>query len=97
MVKNSRKFRKTNGWSYYLHVDGVESNPKDDEQKNLACHACHTIVKNKDYVFGAPSFLGKTFYRAVCKRQKMKISLLREDMQASLLTSKNRQLRTFPK
>ena len=44
MVKNSRKFRKTNGWSYYLHVDGVESNPKDDEQKksSLSCmpHNC---------------------------------------------------------
>ena len=59
MVKDRRAFKKTNGWSYFLYVDGVHSKPEDDEQKNLACHACHTIVKNKDYVFSAPSFLGK--------------------------------------
>lgn len=72
MVKDSERFKKTNGWSYFLYVDGVHSRPEDDEQKNLACHACHTIVKNKDYVFSAPSFLGKRSTELGLKGKKMK-------------------------
>ena len=72
MVKDRRAFKKTNGWSYFLYVDGVHSKPEDDEQKNLACHACHTIVKNKDYVFSAPSFLGKRSTELGLKGKKMK-------------------------
>ena len=57
MVKNRLKFRKTNGWSYYIYVDGSNHSVKDDESKNLACHACHTLVKDRDFVFSAPTFL----------------------------------------
>ena len=57
MVKNKEKFKKTDGWSYYIYVDGVSHSQKDDVRKNLACHACHTLVKDRDFVFSAPTFL----------------------------------------
>ena len=57
MVKDSQKFKPTDGWSYYIYVDGKNHSPKQDHSKNLACHACHTLVKERDFVFSAPTFL----------------------------------------
>ena len=57
MVKDAEKFKPTDGWSYYIYVDGKNHSPKQDHSKNLACHACHTLVKERDFVFSAPTFL----------------------------------------
>src|SRR5690606_16837135 len=58
MVKDSKKFKQTDGWSYWLHVDGVRSNSAEDSKNALACHACHTLVKERDFIFAGPTFLG---------------------------------------
>lgn len=59
MVKDEAKFKKLDGWSYYIYVDGKVQTPGKDHEKNLACHACHTLVKKRDFVFSAPTFLSK--------------------------------------
>jgi hypothetical protein len=56
MVKDSRRFKETDGWSYWLHVDGASDNPAEDNANALACHACHTMVKNRDFIFAMPTF-----------------------------------------
>lgn len=58
MVKDSQKFQSMNGWSYWLYVDGAKSNSAEDSSNALACHACHTLVKERDYIFAGPTFLG---------------------------------------
>jgi hypothetical protein len=59
MVKDSEKFAAMNGWSYWLHVDGVKSSSAEDSDNAMACHACHTLVKDRDYIFAGPTFLGE--------------------------------------
>ena len=59
MVKNKRKFAETDGWSYYIYVDGKPHSPKLDHSKNLACHACHQLVASRDFVFAGPTFMGR--------------------------------------
>jgi len=59
MVKDSKKFKDMNGWSYWLYVDGATSNPANDKTNAAACHACHTLVKDRDYIFAGPTFLGE--------------------------------------
>ncbi|RME63787.1 MAG: cytochrome C [Nitrospirae bacterium] len=48
MVKNSKEYRKTNGWGYYGY-DG-KGNPL---VKDMAadCHGCHAQVSGSDFVF----------------------------------------------
>ncbi len=58
MVKDSKKFRKMDGWSYWLYVDGTEAKTSDDIANAEACHACHTLVKDRDFIFAVPSFIG---------------------------------------
>ncbi|MGE0171388.1 MAG: cytochrome P460 family protein [Oligoflexales bacterium] len=59
MVKDSKKFKTTDGWSYWLHVDGATDNPEEDTTNALACHACHTMVKSRDFIFAMPTFQTK--------------------------------------
>ena len=56
MVKNSKKFKATAGWSYWLYVNGSVDTPGEDNANALACHSCHTIVKDRDYIFAMPTF-----------------------------------------
>lgn len=48
MVKNTKKFKETNGWGYFGY-DGNGNNLV----KNMStdCHLCHGQVKDSDYVF----------------------------------------------
>ncbi len=48
MIKDSKKFRKTDGWGYYAY-DG-KGKPL---VKNMSadCHSCHSQVRDRDYVF----------------------------------------------
>ncbi|MFN3505686.1 MAG: cytochrome P460 family protein [Caldimicrobium sp.] len=48
MVKDTKKYKGTDGWGYYAY-DGKGNNLVKDMAKD--CHACHSQVKNKDFVF----------------------------------------------
>lgn len=53
MIKDSKKFAKTGGWGFGFWKDGkLEMHP---EEKSATCFACHTVVKDHDYVFTAPA------------------------------------------
>jgi hypothetical protein len=54
MVKDSKKYNKTNGWGYALFDSQGKTFPEDPDLTQKACHACHTIVEEKDYVFSEP-------------------------------------------
>jgi hypothetical protein len=47
MVKNSVKYAATGGWGY-AHFD--EGRP-GSEALHGACHGCHEVVENRDFVF----------------------------------------------
>ncbi|MFN3472295.1 MAG: cytochrome P460 family protein [Aquificaceae bacterium] len=48
MVKDSRKYKKTDGWGYFAY-DGKGKSLVGDMLKD--CHACHSQVKDRDFVF----------------------------------------------
>jgi len=48
MVKDSKKYKTTDGWGYYGY-DGSGKNLVKDMMKD--CHSCHSQVKDKDFVF----------------------------------------------
>ncbi|ACD66903.1 MAG TPA: cytochrome C [Sulfurihydrogenibium sp.] len=48
MVKDSKKFKSTDGWGYYGY-DGNGKNLIKDMSKD--CHSCHMQAKDKDFVF----------------------------------------------
>lgn len=47
-VKDSKKYKETDGWGYFAY-DGKGNNIVKDMFKD--CHACHSHVKDKDFVF----------------------------------------------
>ena len=53
MVKDSKRFPKSGGWGYALFNYDAKSDAFTVDPTGVAdCgHACHTIVKSKDYVF----------------------------------------------
>lgn len=55
MLKDSQKYRDTGGWGYARWL-GMEQKPYG-EDANFAneCVACHTPVKDRDYVFTTPA------------------------------------------
>ena len=48
MVKDSKKYKSTDGWGYYAY-DGIGKNLVKNMAKD--CHSCHAQVKDKDFVF----------------------------------------------
>lgn len=53
MIKDSKKFAKTGGWGFGFWKKGkLEMHP---EEKSATCFACHTAVKDSDYVFTVPA------------------------------------------
>ncbi len=54
MVKDSKKFAKTYGWGWARWV-GMDKKPFNDGSQ--ICIACHTPVKNRDWVFTNPAQL----------------------------------------
>jgi Cytochrome P460 len=55
MLKDSKRFPKTNGWGYAtFQYDAASDTFKvfgDGPEFVNTCHACHTIVKARDFVF----------------------------------------------
>lgn len=48
MVKNSKQYAETGGWGFARWL-GLDLKPYDSD--GAECFACHTRVKNSDYVF----------------------------------------------
>jgi len=48
MVKNSSKYKNTDGWGYFAY-DSKGRNLVKNMKTN--CHSCHSQAKNKDFVF----------------------------------------------
>jgi Cytochrome P460 len=56
MIKDAKRFRDSNGWGYaQFNYDGGSGTFKPLGSARgfakAACHQCHTVVKNRDYVF----------------------------------------------
>lgn len=51
MVKNAAKHAETDGWGYALFDPTGRTFAGEPNAVSNACHACHQIVKNGDYVF----------------------------------------------
>jgi hypothetical protein len=55
MVKDSKRFPDTNGWGYatfvYDKAAGTWKASSDKPAFAKTCHACHTLVKARDFVF----------------------------------------------
>ena len=52
MVKDSKKFPETGGWGFG-HWEG-NTLVMNDKEKSATCFACHTPMKDHDYVYTAP-------------------------------------------
>lgn len=50
MVKNSKKYKETEGWGFQAYAKGDPENPIVTDPVNQ-CFSCHTSQKDKDYVF----------------------------------------------
>ncbi len=50
MVKDSKRFRETNGWGYAAFAGGDPKKQIVTDMKT-ACHNCHSGQAHKDYVF----------------------------------------------
>ena len=53
MVKDSKKYAETGGWGFG-HWEG-EKLVMNDKEKSAPCFACHTTVKDADFVFTVPA------------------------------------------
>jgi hypothetical protein len=63
MKKSPRDFPDSEGWGYALFLPLAPHPGKqapdlaiDDVKDQRVCHVCHTIVKDRDYVFSQPAF-----------------------------------------
>lgn len=48
MIKNTKKYKDTDGWGYYAFDSKGNSLVKDMKKD---CHSCHMQAKNQDFVF----------------------------------------------
>lgn len=57
MIKDNKKYKSTGGWGYARWL-GMDQKPYG-ENSNFAeeCVACHTPVKDNDYVFTTPAMM----------------------------------------
>jgi hypothetical protein len=59
MRKDSRAYPETDGWGYALLTAAPGGAPYGEERSTVtACHACHRLVPERNFVFSTPSFLG---------------------------------------
>jgi len=55
MIKDSKKYKETGGWGY-ARWKGMDQKPYGkDKDFTKECVACHTPVKNNDWVFTTPA------------------------------------------
>lgn len=53
MVKDSKKYKETDGWGYALFNHNGEVNSEPEKDQVLACHSCHQVVPDRDFVFSS--------------------------------------------
>lgn len=51
MLKDSGKFKETDGWGYALFDGTGRTFAEDPAKTTIACHACHKLVPDRDFVF----------------------------------------------
>lgn len=54
MVKDKKKWAETDGWGYALFDWRGKAVREDQDIAAQACHACHALVPERDYVFAVP-------------------------------------------
>lgn len=54
MVRDKKKYASTGGWGYALFDTNKVTYEGDHVQQAQACHACHQLVPEKQYVFSKP-------------------------------------------
>lgn len=58
MVRNKEKYKDTDGWGYALFDGSRHTFNEDPKITTVACHACHKLVPDRNFVFSRPvSFL----------------------------------------
>ena len=58
MLKNSKAYETTDGWGYALILRNGPPAQASDRLAAATCHACHSLVPNRNFVFSRPNFLG---------------------------------------
>lgn len=58
MQKDSKQFAATGGWSFSRWL-GLDLKRDHKDMEGQECFACHTIVKDNDYVFTEPAIMPK--------------------------------------
>jgi hypothetical protein len=57
MKKDAKRYPASNGWGYAIMTAGAGV-PYDSQATTVAaCHACHTMVPARDYVFSSAAFI----------------------------------------
>jgi hypothetical protein len=60
MVKNATKYKEFDGWGYAIpSAHPVSGNRQRDHDDAAACHGCHKLVPERDFVFSRSTFLGR--------------------------------------
>jgi hypothetical protein len=56
MKKDSKAYPDSGGWGYAIYL-GVPAKERNfGKEQMMACHACHDLVKDRDYVFSTALF-----------------------------------------
>jgi cytochrome oxidase Cu insertion factor (SCO1/SenC/PrrC family) len=64
MKKDSKRYQSTDGWGYALYLQNSEQEEKFGDMELQACHACHKLAANHDYVFDTPVFVSSNKFVA---------------------------------
>jgi hypothetical protein len=64
MKKDSNKYRSTDGWGYALYLNAPDEKSTFGESEVQACHACHRLAANHDFVFDTPVFVSSNSFVA---------------------------------
>lgn len=51
MIKDSKRFKETDGWGYAIFDRYGNAFPENHKEVSRDCHACHKIVEDRDYIF----------------------------------------------
>jgi hypothetical protein len=91
MKKDPVAYKATNGWGYALYLPSSKAGGQmppnqgfEDIKDQMVCHACHTLVKDRDYVFthsalAAPMIMAKNLTGGLAARfSEKKVSDLSE-------------------
>jgi hypothetical protein len=81
MRKDSRAYPQTDGWGYALLTGAPGGAPYGEESTTVtACHACHRLVPERNYVFSTPSFLGDGYAPNVTQSVAFKTRFADQDV-----------------